>query len=188
MATSGDDFKYDGQVTIQLTRHGDEISVWPSNELKGGLAISLMDVEEPRTNVGIATPAEWDAFVAAGDRALGRKPVRDFPPGPLPRARPSTDAEIVAWMADLYREDTPIAEALGRAALAMAREAGSTVPRGAVEAVVDRLARVAAVLESHDSFAQREARQVLWKVLDDMKAMVDTNANPTTKEPGHADD
>jgi hypothetical protein len=72
MATSSDDFKYDGQVTIQLTRHGDEISVWPSNGLKGGLAISLMDVEEPRTNVGIATPAEWDAFVAAGNAALGR--------------------------------------------------------------------------------------------------------------------
>jgi len=95
-----------------------------------------MDVEEPRTNVGIATPAEWDAFVAAGDRALGRKPVRDFPPGPLPRARPSTDAEIVAWMADLYREDTPTAEALGRAALAMVREAGPTVSRAAVAAVV----------------------------------------------------
>jgi len=162
--------------SLQVDRHGTDA------------VIQIHDMEEDVVTVARATPAEWDAFVAAGDRALGRKPVRDFPPGPLPRARPSTDAEIVAWMADLYREDTPIAEALGRAALAMVREAGPTVPRAAVAAVVDRLARVASVLESHDSFAQRETRQVLWKVLDDMKAMVDTNANPTTKEPGHADD
>lgn len=72
MATSDHDFKYDGQVTITLALHDDEISVWPSNELKGGVAISLLDSEEPRTNVVIASPAEWDAFVAAGNAALGR--------------------------------------------------------------------------------------------------------------------
>jgi hypothetical protein len=46
-------------------------------------------------------------------------------------------------MADLYREDTPTAEALGRAALAMAREAGPTVPRGALAPVLALHAQIA---------------------------------------------
>ena len=119
-------------------------------------------------------------FVAAGDRALGRKPVRDFPPGPLPRARPSTDAEIVAWMADLYREDTPIAEALGRAALAMAREAGPTVPRAAVAAVVPLLAGVSTMLaDSDDAEAKREAVRRLDRIIVALGRMVTDGPTPT---------
>ena len=105
----------------------------------GSLAITLYDFNDDGSNSHVTmTPAEWDAFVAAGDRALGRKPARDFPPGVVRRARPSTDAEIVARMADLYRDDTPIAEALERAALAMVREAGPTVPRAALSDLLKR--------------------------------------------------
>ncbi len=70
MAT--DDYKHDGQVTITLAYDADEISVWPSVEVAGGVTIALLDSQEPRTNVGIASPDEWDAFVAAGNAALGR--------------------------------------------------------------------------------------------------------------------
>lgn len=72
MAT--DDYKHDGQVTITLAYDADEISVWPSVEVPGSVGIALLDSQEPRTNIGIASPAECDALIAAISRALGRPP------------------------------------------------------------------------------------------------------------------
>jgi hypothetical protein len=159
--------------SLQVDRHGTDA------------VIQIHDMEEDVVTVARATPAEWDAFVAAGDRALGRKPVRDFPPGPLPRARPSTDAEIVAWMADLYREDTPIAEALGRAALAMVREAGPTVPRGAVVAVRERFDKW---IREEGGTRNEYVEGMTVGIKDAILALDAMLSASTTKEPGHADD
>lgn len=185
MATSGDDFKYDGQVTIQLTRHGDEISVWPSNELKGGLAISLMDVEEPRTNVGIATPAEWDAFVAAGNAALGRPGPGSTPLEASLLAAIEAAGEHVEQGWSLGVEDADLNAARGRveglrAALAMAREAGPTVPRVAVADVVPLLAGVSTILaDSDDTEAKREAVRRLDRIIVALGRMVTDGPTPT---------
>lgn len=228
-------------TTIKLGHDGDEIRVNPSVEVDGSVTIHLTDSQEIRPCVGIASPAECDALIAAIGRALGRAPHGDAArivnaivadlsdrrglKGEWQRIDDDIRAEIVAeWtrivedgvgrpvptsthLADAFDVLASERDAQGKAcwntdgdgyhgeatayrhAAAMVREAGPTVPRGAVAAVRERLARVAAVLESDDRFAQREARQVLWKVLDDMKAMLDTSAATTTaKESCHADD
>lgn len=64
--------RYEGgdQVTIKLAYDKDEITVWPSVEVPGGLVISLADSEEEHVNVGIASREEWEAIKRAGDEAL----------------------------------------------------------------------------------------------------------------------
>ena len=137
MAT--DDYKHDGQVTITLAYDADEISVWPSVEVAGGVTIALLDSQEPRTNVGIASPDEWDAFVAAGNAALGR-PAPASTPLEERIANAATDA-LAGFGKDTDKDDWTWAngcEAGLRAALAMVREQGATVPRAGVAAVRER--------------------------------------------------
>ena len=55
--TEPSNYKHGLEETITLARDGDEISVWPSDEVPGSVDIALMDSDDPRTNVGVATPA-----------------------------------------------------------------------------------------------------------------------------------
>lgn len=190
---NSDDFKYDGQVTITLALHGDEISVWPSNESKGGVAISLLDSQEPRTNVGIASPAEWDAFVAAGNAALGRSP------------HPDAARIVKAIVADLsdrrglrhewgHIDDDIRDEIVAKWTRIVedgmgGREAGPTVPRAAVEALRARLCeKPLAMLCFQSSGYARDASLALKRALDEIDALLAAPTTPPEKDPGHADD
>lgn len=60
--------------TIRLSYDGDEITVGPSrSEAAGNITIVVNDSQEERPCVGIASPAECDALIAAINAALGRK-------------------------------------------------------------------------------------------------------------------
>lgn len=101
----------------------------------GSLAITLYDFNDDGSNShATATPAEWDAFGAAGNAALGRPaPVAT----PLEERIAEAAKEAVAEGHRLAYDETSRLRAYGRgeglrAALAMVREAGPTVPRAAL--------------------------------------------------------
>ena len=166
MAT--DDYKHDGQVTITLAYDADEISVWPSVEVPGSVGIALLDSQEPRTNIGIASPPECDALIAAIGRALGR------PAAASPRYTPSEELRFIEPLcaalaaAGATQEETldAITKAMQdyrakavKLALEQTRpmvvvldeaahgEQGATVPRAGVEALRDRLLAVDSGME-----------------------------------------
>ncbi len=155
-----------------------------------GMSGDVLAIEFNNSGPATMEPDEWDAFVAAGNAALGRAST-PLEARLLDAIEAADEHAHKGW--SLVVEDRVLGKAEGRAdglreALTIVRAAGPTVSRAAVVAVAARLARVASVLESDDRGAQREARRVLRKVIDDMKAMIDASAAPTPKEPGHADD
>jgi hypothetical protein len=176
MAT--DDYKHDGQVTITLAYDADEISVWPSVEVAGGVTIALLDSQEPRTNVGIASPDEWDAFVAAGNAALGR---------PTPTSTPLESRLLSAieaadehtekgWSLGVEAED--IAAAKGRtdglrAALAMVREQGATVPRAGVVDAFAPVLTIHAQIAEESGEERTNAIEALLTALDEARATIE---------------
>ncbi len=173
-------------VRIPLEEQGDTAIVQQSGAEPRGVIVTFLDSRGKGTNNVDMHEAEWDAFVAAGNAALGRPltPLEERIVKAIAEADEEADKQ-----AGKSAEQEDLADGRGeglREALRMVREAGPMVPRAAVAAVAARLARLADVLESDDRSAQREARRVLWKVLNDMKAMLD--GAPAPKEPGHADD
>lgn len=120
--------------TVKLSQYNEQAQVAPSATRDGSVAVGFYNAEgtEP-VHPGCFTGDEWDAFVAAGNAALGR------PSTPLLAAIEARavveDAEArKRWNTD-GDEGHGRAEGL-RAAAAMVREAGPTVPRVAVAAVV----------------------------------------------------
>ena len=179
MAT--DDYKHDGQVTITLAYDADEISVWPSVEVAGGVTIALLDSQEPRTNVGIASPDEWDAFVAAGNAALGR-PTPTSTPLEERIANAATDA-LAGFGKDTDKDDWTWAngcEAGLRAALAMVREQGATVPRAPLSEALPLLVELRSFLPF--GRASRLVDLVTCYVTDALGvALPEKSAAPTTQ-------
>ena len=172
MAT--DDYKHDGQVTITLAYDADEISVWPSVEVAGGVTIALLDSQEPRTNVGIASPDEWDAFVAAGNAALGR-PAPASTPLEERIANAATDA-LAGFGKDTDKDDWTWAngcEAGLRAALAMVREQGATVPRAGVAAAVAPVFDLHAQIAEECGRERTNAIELLLTALDEARATLE---------------
>lgn len=141
------------------------------------------------------TPVECDTFIAAINVALGRPALTPLEERLLAAIEAADEHAEQGW--SLGVEDACLAAAKGkaeglRAALVMVREAGPTVPREAVVAVVSDIhARsMAAMVEANQSIeekgyaALRGEAEGLRKAAEMMRALL----NPTTKEPGHADD
>ena len=122
-------------VTNQTTLfHGGSYEITKAREPAAGLVLQVFDMEEGASSVAPMTPAEWDAFVARGNAALGRSstPLESR----LLAAIEATDEHAeTGWSIGAESEDVAAVKgkATGlRAALAMVREQGATVPRAGV--------------------------------------------------------
>lgn len=119
-------------TTIKLSKYGDDLQVSPSNVAPGSVAFCAYGEKIERVPA-VATPAERDAFVAAGNAVLGR---------PAPVVTPLEERILRAWDKAKNESETHAnreravycdGQAQGlRAALAMVREAGPMVPRAAL--------------------------------------------------------
>lgn len=163
------------------TRWNDNTVVTVGVTHDGKVGIVIDDGQEE--GCGLATPAEWDAFVAAGNAALGRTTSTPLEARLLEAIEAADEHAEQGW--SLGVEDACLAAAKGkaeglRAALAMVREAGPTVPRAAVVAVVPLLADVSTMLaDSDDAEAKREAVRRLDRIIVALGRMVTDGPTPT---------
>ena len=126
------------------------------------------------------TPVECDTAIAAINAALGR-PVTPLE-ARLLDAIAEADEEADAYALKNAETECP-ADGRGeglRMALRMLREAGPTVPRAAVAAVVPLLAGVSTMLaDSDDAEAKREAVRRLDRIIVALGRMVTDGPTPT---------
>ena len=107
--------------------HGGAYEITKAREPQAGLVVQVFDMEEDASSVAPMTPAEWDAFVARGNAALGRSstPLESR----LLAAIEATDEHAeTGWSIGAESEDVAAVKgkATGlRAALAMVREQGA---------------------------------------------------------------
>ena len=120
-----------GITKIPLTEQGDTIIVQQSGAAPLGVILTLHDSRGAGTsNVDIG-PAEWDAFVAAGNAALGRTP-SDLARRALSVALRIDPYDNTESCTIAIEDAAEIAAILREVA---AREQGATVPRAGVEAL-----------------------------------------------------
>ena len=131
--------------------HGGAYEITKAREPQAGLVVQVFDMEEDASSVAPMTPAEWDTFVAAGNAALGRPCASTPLESRLLAAIEATDEHAeTGWSIGAEAEDVAAVKgkATGlRAALAMVREQGATVPRAGVEALRARLLAVDSGME-----------------------------------------
>lgn len=129
-----DKYEGDDAITVKLAHDNDELTVWPSKEVPGGVAFSLADSQEEHVNVGIASREEALAFVAAvqGMVGAGALPLAER----IEAAAVDADTSAAAWSYQEHAErDKGKAEGL-REAARMVRAAGPTVPRTAIASLL----------------------------------------------------
>jgi len=111
--------------------HGGAYEITKAREPQAGLVVQVFDMEEDASSVAPMTPAEWDTFVAAGNAALGR-PSTPLESRLLAAIEATDEHAETGWSIGAEAEDVAAVKgkATGlRAALAMVREQGATVPR-----------------------------------------------------------
>ena len=129
--------------------HGGAYEITKASEPEAGLIVQVFDMEEDASSVAPMTPAEWDTFVAAGNAALGR-PSTPLESRLLAAIEATDEHAETGWSIGAEAEDVAAVKgkATGlRAALAMVREQGATVPRAGVEALRARLLAVDSGME-----------------------------------------
>jgi len=129
--------------TVKLSQYNEQAQVAPSATRDRSIVVGFYNAEGTApVHPGCFTPAEADAFIAAINAALGR------PSTPLADriASEQTPPVDLSGICSEGREEEVygLGYARGRAdAAAMAREAGPTVPRGALAPVLALHAQIA---------------------------------------------
>lgn len=170
-------------VTNQTTLfHGGSYEITKAREPAAGLVLQVFDMEEDASSVAPMTPAEWDAFVARGNAALGRSstPLESR----LLAAIEATDEHAeTGWSIGAEAEDVAAVKgkATGlRAALAMVREQGATVPRAPLSEALPLLVELRSFLPF--GRASRLVDLVTCYVTDALGvALPEKSAAPTTQ-------
>jgi len=134
------------------------------------------------------TPVECDTFIAAINVALGRPALTPLEERLLAAIEAADEHAEQGW--SLGVEDACLAAAKGkaeglRAALAMVREAGPTVPRAAVAAVRERFDKW---IREEGGTRNEYVEGMTVGIKDAILALDAMLSASTTKEPGHADD
>lgn len=169
--------------TVKLSQYNEQAQVAPSATRDGSIAVGFYNAEgtEP-VHPGCFTGDEWDAFVAAGNAALGRPAPASTPLATRIASEQGPPVDLSGICSEGREEEVyGLGYAKGRAdAAAMAREAGPTVPRAAVAAVVPLLAGVSTMLaDSDDAEAKREAVRRLDRIIVALGRMVTDGPTPT---------
>ena len=170
--------------------HGGAYEITKAREPQAGLVVQVFDMEEDASSVAPMTPAEWDTFVTKGNAALGRPCASTPLESRLLAAIEATDEHAeTGWSIGAEAEDVAAVKgkATGlRAALAMVREQGATVPRAGVAAALAPVLTLHAQIAEECGRERTNAIEALLTALDDARATLEAAGLWPVAAPGGA--